>query len=52
METKLNHLSALESDSIFIIREAFSRVKPLGMLWSRGKDSNVLWYNLPTYPRC
>ena len=42
METKLNHLSALESDSIFINREAFSRVKPLGMLWSRGKDSNVL----------
>jgi len=38
----LNRLDALESDSVFIIREAFSRLKPLGMLWSLGKDSNVL----------
>jgi sulfate adenylyltransferase subunit 2 len=38
----LNRLSALESDSIYIIREAFSRVESLGMLWSLGKDSNVL----------
>jgi sulfate adenylyltransferase subunit 2 len=38
----VNRLGALESDSIFIIREAFSRIKPLGMLWSLGKDSNVL----------
>ena len=38
----MNRLEILESDSIFIIREAFSRVKPLGMLWSLGKDSNVL----------
>jgi sulfate adenylyltransferase subunit 2 len=43
-ETDLNRLNALESDSIFIIREAFSRVKPLAMLWSLGKDSNVLMW--------
>lgn len=38
----MKRLGALESDSIFIIREAFSRIKPLAMLWSLGKDSNVL----------
>lgn len=44
METTLNRLGALESDSIFTIREAFNRIKPLGILWSLGKDSNLpLW---------
>ena len=38
----MRRLAALESGSVFIIREAFSRVKPLAMLWSLGKDSNVL----------
>lgn len=38
----MRRLEALESGSVFIIREAFSRVKPLAMLWSLGKDSNVL----------
>lgn len=38
----MDRLGALEADSIFIIREAFSRLKPLGLLWSLGKDSNVL----------
>lgn len=38
----MDRLAGLESDSIFIIREAFNRVKPLAMLWSLGKDSNVL----------
>lgn len=42
LERQLNRLEALESDSIFIIREAFCRIKPLAMLWSLGKDSNVL----------
>lgn len=36
------HLDALESRTIYILREAFARVDPLGMLWSIGKDSNAL----------
>src|SRR5579875_1427898 len=37
-------LDALESQSIYIIREAFNRIGRLAMLWSLGKDSNVmLW---------
>ena len=37
-------LDALESQSIYILREAYSRIEKLGMLWSIGKDSNVmLW---------
>ena len=40
----LGHLEALESQSIYIIREAYNRLERLGMLWSLGKDSNVmLW---------
>ena len=37
-----HHLDALESQTIYILREAFNRVEPLGMLWSIGKDSNAL----------
>ena len=38
------YLDDLEAKSIYIIREAYNRVHPLGMLWSIGKDSNVmLW---------
>lgn len=36
------HLDALESQSIFILREAFSQVERLATLWSVGKDSSVL----------
>ena len=36
------HLDELESQSIFILREAYSRIEPLAMLWSLGKDSNVM----------
>jgi len=37
-------LTALEQHSIHVIREAYARLKPLGMLWSLGKDSNtMLW---------
>lgn len=37
-------LDQLEAQSIFILREAYSRLKPITMLWSLGKDSNVmLW---------
>ncbi len=38
----LGYLDDLESRTIYILREAFSRVAPLGMLWSIGKDSNAL----------
>lgn len=36
------YLDDLESRSIYIIREAYNRIDPLAMLWSIGKDSNVL----------
>jgi sulfate adenylyltransferase subunit 2 len=38
----MDHLSALESISIYILREAYANFKSLGMLWSIGKDSTVL----------
>ena len=37
-----DHLDALESESIFIMREAFAKFDNLAMLWSIGKDSTVL----------
>lgn len=36
------HLIELENQSIYILREAFARMPKLAMLWSVGKDSNVL----------
>jgi len=40
----MEHLDYLESESISIFREAFAKFENLGMLWSIGKDSNVmLW---------
>ena len=36
------HIDDLESRTIYVLREAFNRIKPLGMLWSIGKDSNAL----------
>ena len=38
----MDHLDSLESESIYILREAFNRIERLGMLWSIGKDSNIL----------
>ncbi len=38
----MDDLDQLEADSLFILREAYSRVRPLALLWSLGKDSNVL----------
>lgn len=38
----MDHLSELESKSLYIVREAYSRFKKLGMLWSMGKDSTAL----------
>lgn len=38
----MNHLDMLESQSIYIFREAFHSFDKLAMLWSLGKDSNVM----------
>jgi sulfate adenylyltransferase subunit 2 len=38
----MDDLDRLEAESIYILREAHSRIRPLAMLWSLGKDSNVL----------
>ena len=37
-----DRLDALEAQSIFILREAFARLKRIALLWSLGKDSNAL----------
>ena len=40
----MDYLDQLESESVYILREAYRTIHPLGMLWSLGKDSNVmLW---------
>jgi sulfate adenylyltransferase subunit 2 len=40
----MSHLSALEAQSVYILREAYQKLGKLGMLWSIGKDSTVmLW---------
>ena len=41
-ELDMSDLDELESQSVFILREAFRKVGKLGLLWSIGKDSNVL----------
>lgn len=38
----MNHLEHLEAQSIYILREARSQLHNLVILWSVGKDSNVL----------
>ncbi|MBP02962.1 MAG: sulfate adenylyltransferase [Rhodospirillaceae bacterium] len=38
----MNHIQALESESIFILREAYKNCAKTGLLWSLGKDSCVL----------
>ncbi|HZO46132.1 MAG TPA: sulfate adenylyltransferase subunit CysD [Xanthobacteraceae bacterium] len=38
----MDRLNELESQSIFIFREAFARLKNIALLWSLGKDSNVM----------
>ncbi len=37
-----DHLTALESESVYVLREAFHKFSNLAMLWSIGKDSTVL----------
>ncbi len=39
---QMDHLSKLEAQSIFIFREAFNKINNMAMLWSFGKDSNVM----------
>src|SRR5512134_37470 len=40
----MDHLDVLESRTIYILREAFNKIDKPAMLWSIGKDSNVmLW---------
>ena len=38
----MDRLDQLESESIYIFREAFNRIENIAMLWSLGKDSNVM----------
>ena len=38
----MHRLDELEAHSVYILREAYTRLSPLAMLWSIGKDSNVL----------
>ena len=39
-----DYLDELEAQSVYIIREAYNKLDPLGMLWSIGKDStSMLW---------
>lgn len=38
----LSHLDRLESQSVYILREAYSQIGNIAMLWSLGKDSNVM----------
>ncbi len=38
----MERLGELEAGSVYILREAYSRIEPLAMLWSLGKDSNVM----------
>ena len=38
----MDRLDQLESQSIYIFREAFNRIDNIAMLWSLGKDSNVM----------
>lgn len=40
----MNYLEELENESIYMIREAYSRFKNIALLWSIGKDSTtMLW---------
>ncbi len=38
----MDHLSCLENQSIYIIREGYNRFRDVAMLWSIGKDSTTL----------
>ncbi|WP_282608996.1 sulfate adenylyltransferase subunit CysD [Pelagibius sp. Alg239-R121] len=38
----MNRLDELEAQSIYVLREAYNTIEPMAMLWSFGKDSNVM----------
>ena len=38
----MQHLRALEDQSVYVLREAYKHFDDLAMLWSMGKDSTVL----------
>jgi len=38
----MQRLDQLEAQSVYILREAYANISPLGMLWSLGKDSNAM----------
>jgi sulfate adenylyltransferase subunit 2 len=38
----MERLKDLEAQSIYILREAYNKIDPLAVLWSLGKDSNVM----------
>jgi len=40
--SNMDRLDRLESQSVYIFREAFNRIDNIAMLWSLGKDSNVM----------
>ena len=40
--TLMTHLEKIESQSVYILREAYHHFRNLAMLWSIGKDSTVL----------
>ncbi len=42
MAKSMDRLDDLEAQSIFIFREAFARLNNIALLWSLGKDSNVI----------
>lgn len=42
MNSNAEYLRDLESKSVYIFREAFNKIDKLAMLWSFGKDSNVM----------
>ena len=42
----VDHLSKLENQSIFIIREAYAQFRKVAILWSIGKDSTTLLWLL------
>lgn len=38
----MDHLDSLEAESVYVLREAFAKLDKLAVLWSLGKDSNVV----------
>ena len=40
----MNHLDQLESQSIYIIREAYKQFRDIAVLWSIGKDSTTMMH--------